>query len=381
CIYDFQFSFGSISLDFPLAVLVVSAAMAFSTREESVPFSQLVKNYWHVLFFCMVTVLVTFYSVNRSHSLAVQPQLMPSLLVFVVITQFVKTRAHIEFLLIGIVLAGVLVCCNVLYMLYTVEADHPLHKINQLKWPLFIAPNDVLMLSIIAPLAAGLLFLKKQWFWRCFSVFYLLFALIIIVLLESRQALAVYSVAIGFFFLLMRPWLGLVVLVILLCGGLLADHLLGGVLVKKLFLFPRIYLWHTAWEMFLDRPLFGQGPGMFKELYREYLPRAGYVFEELSDRRPMNWAHSLYIEQLAERGVAGFIALLLLLGKPVLALLNQYREVRGAECRVIIMALMGGFLAFLLSGIAEASLVRLWVVPVMFFLLSLASAVVCLKER
>lgn len=373
CIYDFRLDVGGRMLDIPLILLVLSAFWGFSTTEGRLSTGEYLRRDWHVILFFLVTVVVTWYSTNRAQSLAVQPQLLPSLLLFAMVGRFVETRRQLVFLLTGLVLTGLLICCHLVYMLYTVEGEHPLFQINRLRWPLFVAPNDVLILSVFAPLALGLCFIQKTLLPRLLLLVYLIFSLVVIVLLESRQALAVYVVSLGFFCLLIRPMLGLLVALVMVVVAIVVDQLLGGVLVRKLFLFPRIYLWHTAWEMFLDRPLLGQGPGMFKVLYPEFLPRAGYVFEELSDRRPMNWAHSLYIEQLAERGVAGFVALLLLLAKPVFSLFSVYRRSLVVRRDELAMAVLSAFLAFLLAGIAEASLVRLWVVPVMFVLLAMAS--------
>ncbi|MHB2025449.1 MAG: O-antigen ligase family protein [Elusimicrobiota bacterium] len=78
-------------------------------------------------------------------------------------------------------------------------------------------------------------------------------------------------------------------------------------------------LWKTAWRMFLDRPLLGAGLSNYNTLFGRYhsLPFAGEP----------SWgnAHNLYLMQLAERGLAGFCALALVLGAMVYQAWTRWR--------------------------------------------------------
>lgn len=62
----------------------------------------------------------------------------------------------------------------------------------------------------------------------------------------------------------------------------------------------RLGMWHSAWKMFLDRPLIGNGPGMFDRLYPEYRS-AGF------NSRAYH-AHNDYVQLLAEGGLLAFLA-------------------------------------------------------------------------
>ena len=114
--------------------------------------------------------------------------------------------------------------------------------------------------------------------------------------------------------------------------------------------------------MFLDRPWTGQGPGVFGDIYFAFLAKAGYVLDAISDRRPMLWAHNLYLEQLAERGIGGLLSLLGLL---CVSMFYAWRAWRQSPADSVLRSLAAGiFVAVLMlatSGIAEASLSRLWV--------------------
>jgi O-antigen ligase len=185
--------------------------------------------------------------------------------------------------------------------------------------------------------------------------------------MQSRQAAGVFLLATFFYAALLRPLYGLVVVGVGLAGILGFDWILGkGLLRKLVYLFPRRYVWGAAWQMFLDQPLLGQGPGMFRVLYQEFLDKAGYTLSQVEDRRPMNWAHSLYLEQLAERGVMGFIALMVAVARPVLAIIRK-----AGKLDLLDKSLLAAMAALLLSGIAEASLLRLWVMALIFLLLAL----------
>jgi len=84
----------------------------------------------------------------------------------------------------------------------------------------------------------------------------------------------------------------------------------------------------------------------------------------------MNWAHSLYLEQLAERGAVGLLALVLLIAKPVLAAIRSVNDPG-----LLDKSLLASVAALLLAGVAEASLLRIWVMALIFLLLALFETV------
>lgn len=175
----------------------------------------------------------------------------------------------------------------------------------------------------------------------------------------------------------MRPRWGVPILLAGLFLVTLIDALLGWPLVRKIFMFPRLYVWHAAWVMFLDSPWVGQGPGMFRDLYFPFVEKAGYVIEQLDDRRTMPWAHSLYLEQLAERGIPGLLVLLALLGTAVGRVWRQWRSAvngNNEEVRVLASGVLAGLVVLILAGIAEASLLRLWVMVCLLVLVALSLA-------
>lgn len=68
----------------------------------------------------------------------------------------------------------------------------------------------------------------------------------------------------------------------------------------------RFVLWDVAWRIFRDHPLTGAGPGGYGRLYANY--HTGIV----ETQAVWSSAHNLYLQQLAERGALGGLALLVL---------------------------------------------------------------------
>lgn len=95
----------------------------------------------------------------------------------------------------------------------------------------------------------------------------------------------------------------------------------GGALSDKESSFKiHLALWKSAWKMFLDHPILGVGPGRFSSFFGQYhsLPFGGQP----------TWgnAHDLYLQSLAERGIAGFCALMFLLGSMAFQAFKIYRR-------------------------------------------------------
>jgi glycosyltransferase involved in cell wall biosynthesis/Ser/Thr protein kinase RdoA (MazF antagonist) len=88
----------------------------------------------------------------------------------------------------------------------------------------------------------------------------------------------------------------------------------------------------VAWEMFSDRPLLGVGAGNYPEQFDAYAGRIGTTlrsYDNLGERRP----HSLYLEILAETGLAGLLSFIAIIAVALLSLWSTYRSVSDASER------------------------------------------------
>lgn len=337
--------------------------------------SNFLRRHWPVLFFLLAAVMATIFSVDYQQSLRVQLPLFFGLLCYIAITALANTPKRLYCTLLVLLGAVFLAALFVASKITLTGIDNPIALVKLLGTPLFDVPNDALMFSIIAPLALGVAW-TSGWWLRGLTVFYLVVVLVISAHMQSRQAVVLLLLGQVMVVALMRPRLTVPALLIGCVVGAVIDGLLGWVLTHKIFLFPRTYVWHAAWVMFLDRPWTGQGPGLFKDMYFTFLGKAGYVMRELSDRRTMPWAHNLYLEQLAERGIVGFFALLGLLGASIYKATQSWRNAAGVDhMRSLAAGVLTALILLAISGIAEATLSRLWVAVSLLMLAAFSVAI------
>jgi len=361
----------NLKYDIPLAIFAMASMFAISHTEHHTTFMQALRRHWTVIIFLIITVLVTLASRDVKSSIQVQLQLLPALLMYLTAVLYAVKEQHRRFIVTALVAAALMAELSFMAQaLYLNDLPDRLEKMWVIRSPLFVAPNDVLFFSVLAPLAVYLLINENNRLEKILGSAYLILTLVVVMYMQSRQAVGVYLGGLFLMALLWRPGIGGSIIVAVLLLVLVADWLTGkGLLGKLVYLFPRRYVWEAAWQMFLDRPWLGHGPGMFKVLYVEYLEKSGYIFAEVEDRRPMNWAHSLYLEQLAERGLAGLLGLLLMVATAMVGLMKRL-----GQPSIFSRAVLASWIAYLVAGVAESSLLRLWVVITLFLLLGLTQS-------
>lgn len=355
-------------IDVPLAIMAMSAAVAFAEKPQKSTLL-LIQSHWFMAAFLFVALLSTIFSVNPYHSLSVQPQLLPALLCYAIILTFATNETSLRFIVIALMVSGFITAGLVLLNIYLHQVDSSLMQVQLLGSALLIVPNDVLMLSIIAPLVIGVAWTGSFWI-KALALVYFLLTLVVGVLIQSRQGVILLLVGLVIIVALMRSSWALPLCILAASLSVLVDGLFGWPLFHKIFMFPRAYVWHAAWEMFLERPWIGQGPGMFKDLYFVFLDRAGYVLDELEDRRTMPWAHSLYLEQLAERGILGLTVLLAMMGVAFRRITHAWRAATVDSTRGLAAGVLAALSVMALAGIAEATLSRLWVTVLLLVLVA-----------
>jgi len=143
-------------------------------------------------------------------------------------------------------------------------------------------------------------------------------------------------------------------------------YLLGG--ISSAFMFSHMYHpsggfitrlghWALATQMFWERPDIGFGPYTFVDHYFKAVTTYAKPYGVPLEMNYIPWAHSLYYELLSERGIFGFVAILL-----PLTLCFWHRNLAAATS------------AFLIMGIFDLTFLKPWVVVVYFFLLLLGLA-------
>lgn len=111
----------------------------------------------------------------------------------------------------------------------------------------------------------------------------------------------------------------------------------------------RINRWNSAFKMFIDKPVFGYGPGTYQF---QYAPFQLARDQTIISTNFGNWgnAHSEYIGPLAESGVLGTMSFLILAITIVITGIRVYYRSRNMEHRVLAMGLLMGLVSYLVHG-------------------------------
>ena len=112
----------------------------------------------------------------------------------------------------------------------------------------------------------------------------------------------------------------------------------------KNILGSRDYIWGVAWDLFRERPFFGNGPFTFGTEYIRY--------HSVPPSMILAHAHNYYLNILAESGMVGLAALAVLMGNVLYLAYRSWREHRGLS-----RIQLGGVFAALV-GVSVHSLVE-----------------------
>lgn len=137
---------------------------------------------------------------------------------------------------------------------------------------------------------------------------------------------------------------------------------------------PRIAQWLVAVEMFKESPLLGKGLHTFGEFYVSYLEKIKLPAGVTPDvARHIPWAHNLYLEILAERGLLGAVGF----GAPLIAmavlLRRSLKRETAAEIRGIALGLTASLLSFLAQGVFDLTFRKDWVLLIFWLLVALVA--------
>ena len=128
----------------------------------------------------------------------------------------------------------------------------------------------------------------------------------------------------------------------------------------------RVYVWRGTVEML--KKLFPTGVGLGSYSFEvSYAP-----FAYMGIMAPHS--HSLYFHQLSETGVFGFLVFILLASYTLKQLFMVYKHPKSREFQVLAVALISGFVAFLIQGFFDNTFYNYRMYMLFFALLSLAAS-------
>jgi O-antigen ligase len=296
--------------------------------------------------------------------------LLPAVLLFFVVAEHFDgtrdtRRLYLTFSAVGLGLASVL-----LWTAWRNGGVEPSGLVSDVGSPILLVPNDGTFLAVVAPLSLAVLSREHRGAVGVLTALSVLLSVCAVGILQSRVAtltmVASTTCAATLVWPRLGPACGLVILILVL----LIDGFLGFPLVAKfsLILNMRIPLWLAAWAMFLDAPLLGHGPHTFVLLYRSYLRDLSLPTWLQVDTRVVPWAHNLYLEVLAEQGIVGLVALGFLLVCGAVTAWKIQRTALG-EARIFAAGALAGLVGLCGAAVFELSLLRQWVVIMIFTLL------------
>ncbi len=114
----------------------------------------------------------------------------------------------------------------------------------------------------------------------------------------------------------------------------------------------RVYLWQSAFSMARENLLFGRGAGSYKQLYRDHLPEGT---AELI-RPDHAHAHNIFIHTLAETGIMGLSALVVLLVVVVRRIWRVYKRQSDPWLKALALGVLAGVVGFLVHGQVDYTL-------------------------
>lgn len=108
----------------------------------------------------------------------------------------------------------------------------------------------------------------------------------------------------------------------------------------------RLSLYKDAINVFSDHPLLGSGPDTFQDVSRKYssLNTTDYKAK---------YAHNEYLQHLSDTGLAGFLALLILISYFSVSTIKAYRKSTGEWYRVIGIGALFGCLSFMIHSLFD----------------------------
>lgn len=112
----------------------------------------------------------------------------------------------------------------------------------------------------------------------------------------------------------------------------------------------RINRWNCAWQMFLERPIAGWGPGTYQFVYAPFQLAKDRTIISTNQGDGGN-AHSEYLGPLCEQGLFGFLAVVLLVIFSSVTSLRLYHELMDHDTRIIIISCYIGLVTYFTHGV------------------------------
>jgi len=230
-------------------------------------------------------------------------------------------------------------------------------------------------LAMIIPFLVGLLFLKQYSYYQKIVAFIVLFIVIVgLVFSYTRAAWLSLVVAIAAFLILLFKIKFRTIVILIVSFGLVLS-LVWTQLIMKLERnkqdassnfteqiqsvtnistdasnLERLNRWSCAYRMFLDKPVFGWGPGAYMFKYAPY--QLSYERTIISTNfGEVGNAHSEYLGPLAEQGILGMLIMLTLVFTTLYYAVNVYRKSNDRNVKILVISATVGLITYYVHGV------------------------------
>lgn len=322
-----------------------------------------------ILVFLAATAVSAGMSINPARSLLLSSALLPALALYFVVSDYFPRDEHLRWLYLAHAAVALGLGVAILGVAWRRGGVIPYGFENWIAdtgSPLLIVPNDAAYLGVIAPFSLALLIAPGRRTEKILAAASLLVVVLVTGLIQSRVAALALVVSLTAAAAFLRPRLALPAAMAILILLATIDGLRGFPLFTRIvslwhpsmeqFWDARWPIWTKAWNTFLEDPILGQGPRTF-----QYASADGIS---------VNWTHNLYLELLAEQGLAGLLSLGYLLATLAWTGAINLRRAR-EENRALCAAALAATLSFAAAAVFELSLVRQWVAVTLFALLGI----------
>lgn len=335
-----------------------------------------------VVSFALAFALSTLTGIDPARSLRLSVPLAPGMLLFLLVSGYFET-GHVRGFYLALSATSLAMGAQLLWSAWHGSPGAgPVEWIEDTRTAVFVVPNDVAFFAAVLPLSLALIVdspkSTRAWLAAVSSVT----ALAVVVVYQSRSALLTSLVAVTLWACRLQRRKGAALLGVAMFVTVATDALLGFPLVTRLAetWTTRVPIWLAALNMFRDAPLLGNGPRSFGLLFEEYFQTLTLPGWLPADPRFAPWAHSLYLETLAEQGIIGFGALVAVLSVGF-AMTIGLRRAGPSETRVLAIGAETALVALCVAGVVELSFVRLWVVVLFFSVLGAIGALAATRRE
>ncbi len=362
-----------------LSLLAFGSGLLFSTRASSAR-----RLDGSTLFligaFLALSLLSSAMSAYPERSFLVDLNLIPGFMLGAAVVLHFERRDVMR-LIAAFVAAGVLMSLYLLAVAFKQPQSTPQQLMDLGGYTFFRVPNDLLLLALVLPFPLFVLFERHRRALLPGSLAAVSAIIAALAVYHSRSGILIAVLCVLAAGLWLRGRRFVLGLALLVPGLGAAVFLAGSDLADKFLSFgtytSRLPMWMVAWDMFLESPWLGMGPGgysLYYERYRELLSLPDWV---VGDARHIPWAHNIYLELLAERGIVTTVVLAALGYRIFFKLIGNFPRFSGdGGWSVPVFAAM---VMTLLAGVGELSLTRLWVVLWIFALVAIC--LVASQER